>query len=1057
MHLSLHFLGTFNATLDGEAIIESRAKRIEALLIYLALEADRAHRRETLVGLLFPDMPDEKARNNLRQTLTRLRRAIHDKDSASPFLLVTREATQFNINSDHFLDVATLKNLLDGCELHSGQRDGHCPDCMRQAAEGVKLARGPLLEGFFLDNSPAFDEWLLIQRESTQQTMLEALQQLADYYESRGEYNTAFQYARRQLEFEPWREESHQQLMRLMAYQGQRNAAMQQYKKLADLLREELGVEPLPKTRDLLARISTTVENRPNRLPPRNPLFIGRESELAKINQFLVDKDRRLLTLAGIGGSGKTALAIEAGWRVATRYLGPFIHGVIFVSLAEVPATMDKENGQTDDDTLAGFNPLETAVAAALNFSFSGTVDPQKQLLHYLKDRSLLLILDNLEHLLDMGRTLLRDLMWQTAELKVMVTARERLAMREEWLLEISGLSYPDPGQAVSAQNLQQDYQAVGLFLQRARQLVPDFALVDNGNGSAATCSVSAVNRITHLLQGLPLGLELAASWVRLLSCEEIAAEIENSLDFLQSSLHDVPLRHQSLRAVFDYSWQLLTQEEQHVLQRLSVFSGTFDRQAAAAVVEASLPILGALVDCSLLQRRELPGSTSTTIRFELLVVLRQYTAEKLAMNLEAEEISVRNKHAHYFLGFLQERREALKGRRQLEAVAEIADDIGNIRAAWDWAIRQGEWASIEAALDSLALFYYMRSWFAEGAEMFYRAAASLAKDRFNKEMNRIRAKLLARQGWFVFLLGQQKEGQEYLLESVEILRQQEDHLALANSLNYLAAATTGLGDYQAARQFVEVGLSLGEINGDRNSVAISNNILSQIAYPLGDLSQSKHYCEVGLAIGQETGNRWSIGFSLTNLGRVSYALGNFPEAWNRFLESLTIREELGDARGQALCLRYLGNTALAQGEYRTAQEKYEASLAIFREIGNQIGIAATLNHLGYLSLALAEQARAQRYFLEALFIAHQVTAVPRMMEALIGLAPLYIDDMPQRALDIALLVEQHSASTGESRERAGDLLAEYGASLAADGEPFLSSKEDLVNLANLVTDLLSS
>ena len=134
---------------------------------------------------------------------------------------------------------------------------------------------------------------------------------------------------------------------------------------------------------------------------------------------------------------------------------------------------------------------------------------------------------------------------------------------------------------------------------------------------------------------------------------------------------------------------------------------------------------------------------------------------------------------------------------------------------------------------------------------MFYRAAASLAKDRFNKEMNRIRAKLLARQGWFVFLLGQQKEGQEYLLESVEILRQQEDHLALANSLNYLAAATTGLGDYQAARQFVEVGLSLGEINGDRNSVAISNNILSQIAYPLGDLSQSKHYCEVGLAIGE--------------------------------------------------------------------------------------------------------------------------------------------------------------------------------------------------------------
>ena len=173
------------------------------------------------MGLLFADMPDEKARSNLRQTLTRLRRVLHDKEGATPFLLVTREAAQFNINSDHFLDVAAFKRLLRGCEDHQGQRDRLCTDCMQGAEEAVSLARGPLLDGFFLEDSPAFDEWLVVQREGIQQELLGALQELAAYYERRGEYAAAGRFTRRQLEFEPWREEAHQQLMRLLAYQGQ--------------------------------------------------------------------------------------------------------------------------------------------------------------------------------------------------------------------------------------------------------------------------------------------------------------------------------------------------------------------------------------------------------------------------------------------------------------------------------------------------------------------------------------------------------------------------------------------------------------------------------------------------------------------------------------------------------------------------------------------------------------------------------------------------------------------------------------------------------------------
>ena len=255
LQLSLNFLGPFQASLGGQSIPESRAKKIEALLIFLALEADRAHRRESLVGLLFPDQPDEVARTNLRQTLNRLRKAIQDKEAKPPFLLITRESTQFNRDSNCTLDVWTLQQGLRGCEKHVEKRNGRCTACMQQLQTGLDLVRGPFLDGFFLEDSIPFDEWLLGHRERLQQDVLSGLQQLTHYLESRGEYAAAETYARRQIELEPWDEAAQRQVMRLLAYQGQRNVALRQFKTLSKMLEDELGVEPTTETavlRDLL-------------------------------------------------------------------------------------------------------------------------------------------------------------------------------------------------------------------------------------------------------------------------------------------------------------------------------------------------------------------------------------------------------------------------------------------------------------------------------------------------------------------------------------------------------------------------------------------------------------------------------------------------------------------------------------------------------------------------------------------------------------------------------------------------------------------------------------
>jgi DNA-binding SARP family transcriptional activator len=301
MHLTLNFFGPFSAQINDGTPIESRATRIEALLAFLAIESDRAHRRESLVGLLFPEIPDEQARTNLRQTLARLRRAIGDQKADPSFLLVTRQSTRFNLNSDHFLDVESFIQHLSGCPAHRPHRDRDCPDCIQELSNAVQLYRGPFLEGFSLDTSVAFEDWITFKRELYREDVLAALQDLADYYERLGLYADAAEYVRHKIRIEPWEEEAYQQLMRMLAYQGQRAAALQLYQTLEKNLENELGVEPMVETQSLYKRTCTTKDNRPFQLPPRLTIFVGREQELALLNEYLANPSKHLITITGPG------------------------------------------------------------------------------------------------------------------------------------------------------------------------------------------------------------------------------------------------------------------------------------------------------------------------------------------------------------------------------------------------------------------------------------------------------------------------------------------------------------------------------------------------------------------------------------------------------------------------------------------------------------------------------------------------------------------------------------------------------------------------------------
>jgi predicted ATPase len=670
----------------------------------------------------------------------------------------------------------------------------------------------------------------------------------------------------------------------------------------------------------------------------------------------------------------------------------------------------------------------------------------------------------------------------QSPQLTILTTSRVRLNLRGEQVIELDGLPFPSSRQSAAsdrpakpARPLQADQQingAIGLspgipISRPPRRLVEELEQYDalqlfrrsaqaaNPRFSWTPANVAAAAGICELVDGLPLGIELAASLVRLLPCEEIAREIETNLGFLQSTRRDLPERHQSLRAVFRHSWNLLNAAEQQVLQQLTVFRGGFSRAAAAQVAGASLALLATLADHSLV--RPIVEQDFGAGRYQLQELVRQYAAEHLAEGDQLEggsQSEVQDRHCQYYLSFLSERTADLRGSRQEAVLAEIYQEIENIRAAWRWGVEQGYAALVGQASDSLFHVYEIRSWFQEGVEIFAQAAprfAAMAEPRAQV----VGGKLLARQGWFTFQVGHQAEAHELLQRSLAILRPVAAPNELVPPLNHLAAVTYYAGDYAKANRLAQEALAFSTACGDSYGIAIAKTILGQIAYLVGQYEDARRHSRESLEIERKLGNRWGTVFTLISLGRVAQALGEYHEARNYFEEGLAIRQALNDLRGVALCLNQLGDVATAMGDHNEARLRYRESLALFKEIGNRSGVAATLTRLGYCALALQDLTAARDHFFAALHTAWETREVPRTLEALAGVATALASDQPERAHNLALLVWNHPAVTQESRDRVSKLL-DQSMALVAHGASTVTQRPQDPPLEDVVRDLFA-
>ena len=959
----------------GDKAVALRTRKMKALLIFLVMH-QRPFTREQLAELLWDDRELEQALANLRSLLSTLRRSL------KPWLRVDRQTVAFNHDTDYRLDVNAFTALL----AQSRRGDEINYDAL---AEAAALFRGNFLEGFHVREARGFEEWALLEREHLQRQAVNALLTLINRAQETFQPQAGIEYAARLLKLDPFNERVHRQMMLFLARDGRRHTALAHYEQLRRMLAQEMQLAPLPETEAVYRRVKTANPDYHN-LPPPATILIGRLPELAWIEGRLARSDCRLITIGGPGGIGKTRLAQAA----AQAQVGRFLNGVVFTPLAGLQA----------DSAAEAREAVATAVAASLGLSFQGQGTAVDELIGYLRQKEMLLALDNFEHLLA-AAGLLRQILQEAPDVKLLVTSRERLRLPEEHLLDLDGLPIPEENEA-------------DVFQYEAAQLFAACAARTGVSVPAGPEEATAVRHICRLTQGAPLALELAASWSRVLSCAEIAAEIESSLAFLASNAPHLPERHRSMQAVFDYSWQMLTAAEQAAARRLSVFPGPFSREAAVAVADVSLPALLALVDKSLLRRE---GGY-----FSLHELLRQYAAAHLAER-PPEKKAAEEARGRYYARFLRRQEAQLNGPAQAEGLAAIHAEIDNVRAAWRWASRRPltpvKQSFLDGALECLYLFYWLRGWLQEGYAAFARAAAAAAAPGDTI----LAARVKWRQAEFGLWLGYYEEADGLFGEAVAALRCAGQTVELAKVIEARGRLHYWRGEFALARACFAESLALsrqaGFLAGQAQALNSLANVLSEEAV---DYAASRQYYAESLALYRQMGDKVGIAKLLLNQGVLAQMDGEYVQAKQLYEESLQLYRETTYQYGISAALSHLGQVTMLLGAYDEAQALLEQSLALHRESGNRPAAAATLRQLGRAMCRSGQMEAARQYLAEALQLAHELRSDRLALEVLADTA-VYLRQTDRAALAWAAL-DFVRAECGDNQE-----LLVYVQSVAAD------------------------
>ncbi|MEZ4869681.1 MAG: BTAD domain-containing putative transcriptional regulator [Caldilineaceae bacterium] len=931
--LSLHLLGAFHAQLDDQPLTGFQSDKARALLAYLALEADRVHSRAQLAGLFWPDLSEQRARAYLRHAVANLRKILGDNAHPQPFLLVTRATLQWNPQAQTTVDALLIEQRL---------ATPQSPFDQNAATQWEAMITGytaPLLAGFYVNDCPEVEEWLLLRRERLHRLVVMALHQLTTYYTGRHAYRQAIQWAQRLVELDPWREEAHRQLMDLLAQDGQRSAALAQYEQCRHLLATELGVTPGAETQTLYHAIlvgthaprvagpqsgqnhkmavdpashdeqGQTMPLSPTNLPAALTLLIGRTTDIQAIHQLVVAESVRLVTLTGPGGVGKTRLGIAAAAGLNNR----FPNGVYLVELA----------------ALREAELVITAIAKVLQVHKRSNRPLLEQVQASIASARLLLLIDNFEHLQTAAATV-ASLLAACPRLCIMVTSRERLRLRGEYEYVVPPLTVPQDDAAVLPAELEQ-FSALQLFRQHA--------LAANQHFRMDQPTVTAISQLCRRLDGLPLALELAAAHSRLYSPHALLQRFEQAvngaaLHLLKAEKRDAPQRHHSLWQTIAWSYDLLDEKERLLFRRLAVFGGRW----TVAAVESLFPAANAhqqdiatallsLVDKNLVH---LPTPTDSEPRFAMLETIREFAQAALAASGEAATIQAR--HALYYLGVAEEADRHIRGPEQDQWLTLLDREHDNLRTALTWTTQSGK---TEIGLPIVAALF--RYWVRRGleGEGFMRTKALLASYDSLEPSAALGTTLFAAglMGAYQIPIAEQMA---YFARCVEVCHATGNEFRLSYALGLMGNLAYQQGDYANADRLNQESLAVAHKMGDRWGVAVQLGHNGNFLAMRGNFTTGRPLTEQSVAILRELGDKWGLTIALSCLGNIARLEGNYTEARTHFEESLRLNQLLDDQPSVNWMQVNLALVALDMGEVDHAAALLQQQIPTLDELNGE-------------------------------------------------------------------------------------------------------------------------
>lgn len=918
--LSLALLGPPQIQLDGRLLTFAYDK-VQALLVYLAVESGRTHRRIVLAELLWPEQDELAARHSLSQALFSLRRTIND-DLAQSLLLTTRDTVRFNSNGSIVIDIVTFQRLLHG----------DAESRLQRLAQASDLYRGEFLAGLSIGDSSSFEEWLALTREQLRNQASEVLRALTEPESGVFDPTERSEYARRWLTLDPWHEEAHRRLMRSLAQSGQRTAALAQFEQCRRILASELGIEPEPATLELFEELKRG-DAPTTAIPVRSPLrkrlplpatrLIGREHEHTALTALLSTPHVQLVTLVGPGGVGKTRLALHT----ASQQSASFADGVLFVPLAPVR-----------EPTLA-----LTAIAETIGVPPSNTRSLEELVYETLAERQMLLVLDNCEHLLPAIATLVSNLLTNAPQLVVLATSRIALRLSYERRYQLAPLSLP--ASHPEEQSDQTESAAVALFVERARAARPSIKL-----------DQPIVSAICRRLDGLPLAIELAATRTRLLSPQELLNRLEQPLAVLRGGAHDLPARQQTLHATIAWSYNLLEAHQQAIFRRLAVFADGWTVTSAEAVCADLAPNtlldgLTALLDASLINET---NTMSGEPRCSMLETIREYALEQLANCGELE--ATQQRHAEAMATLAEAARFQLTGPEGSRWTTRLLAEQRNFNAALRTALDQGQ-VNVALRIGGGIWRFWWRSGFArEGLRWLYQALNHPSAD----PTSRLRVDGLRAAGVLAWAMTDYPQAHRWLAEGLTLARHFADQQSEAAIHTMLGIVTRAEGHFALAREHFAQSQELSATFADRTAIRFAIMGLAEIDTRLGNLDDAENRYQQCIVLNSAAADDEGVAAAKRRLANVYYLQQHaYAEAEALCAESLARCRMVDDQQGLSQTLLVLGNLAREQCEYPAANRCYLESLELRKKLGQYEDCAQTLEALAISvgRTGLAEQA----------------------------------------------------------------------------------------------------